>query len=54
MQNMHLLHALILIIINVLQMTLILSGQMFKVLRSHEFNMASNMATKNKKYILIH
>ena len=36
MQNMHLLHALILIIINVLQMTLILSGQMFKVLRSHE------------------
>ena len=36
MQNMHLLHALILIIINVLQMTLILSGQMFKVLGSHE------------------
>ena len=36
MQNMHLLHALILIIINVLQMTLILSGQMLKVLRSHE------------------
>ena len=36
MQNMHLLHALILIIINVLQMTLILSGQMFKVLWSHE------------------
>ena len=33
---MHLLHALILIIINVLQMTLILSGQMFEVLRSHE------------------
>ena len=29
MQNMHLPYALILIIINVLQMTLILSGQMY-------------------------
>ena len=36
MQNMHLFHASILIIINVLQMTFILSGQMFNVLRSHE------------------
>ena len=36
MQNMHLLQALISIINNVLQMTLMLSGQMFKVLRSHE------------------
>ena len=51
MQNMHLLHALILMYCKWILYYLV---KCLKCWRAMKFNMASNMATKIKKYILIH